>query len=311
MKPLRVAVLGASGIGKFHAREFARYGQEVVAILGSTDESAQRAALELKEFGIYPTPYSKLSDLLLHENIDAVSICTPSRLHYEMSKQCLFSGVHVLCEKPFIEESGYENVKKAEELTLLAEGSSLVLSVNTQWPSVLRYCSPYVNVSEVKEFYMHTQPESVGCAMLQEQLSHSNSMLVRLIPHGVPRNIRFETLSPEEIHVYFEYVYNASFCHVHYYFKHKGSRPRDVVFSINNVSFARKISEQYQQTFVTGSSVIAVQDPLAASISSFVNAVKKIGNPLISLSEIVENMSLQDLIIKEYILQEQKTSIVV
>ncbi|MDP6293129.1 MAG: alpha/beta hydrolase, partial [Candidatus Woesearchaeota archaeon] len=45
----KVAVLGASGIGKFHARDLQANGCEVVAILGSSPQTAEATAEKLKE----------------------------------------------------------------------------------------------------------------------------------------------------------------------------------------------------------------------------------------------------------------------
>ena len=53
MDKLRVAVLGASGIGKFHCREFKNAGCDVVAILGSTEESSKATSSNLeREFKV-------------------------------------------------------------------------------------------------------------------------------------------------------------------------------------------------------------------------------------------------------------------
>src|SRR3989344_8952594 len=99
-KPM-IAILGASGIGKFHARDFQKAGCEVVAILGSTEESAARTATKLRDdFNIEARPYCDLETLLLSEKLDAVSICTPSELHALQVRKCLRAGLHVLCEKP-------------------------------------------------------------------------------------------------------------------------------------------------------------------------------------------------------------------
>jgi len=81
-QPVRVAIMGARGIGRVHARIFHELGAEVCAVLGSSEESAARAAEELRSsFGIVPEPFSDV-ERLLERPLDAVSICTPPRLHF-------------------------------------------------------------------------------------------------------------------------------------------------------------------------------------------------------------------------------------
>ncbi len=58
------------------------------------------------------------------DGIQAVSIATPNRTHYEISKAALLSGLHVICEKPlcFTDE-------EAEELVVLAKEHKKVFGV--------------------------------------------------------------------------------------------------------------------------------------------------------------------------------------
>ena len=50
--------------------------------------------------GRYNAGYNTLSDLLANENIDAVSILTPSGMHRDHALEALDAGKHVLVEKP-------------------------------------------------------------------------------------------------------------------------------------------------------------------------------------------------------------------
>ncbi|MEK7567338.1 MAG: Gfo/Idh/MocA family oxidoreductase [Patescibacteria group bacterium] len=303
MSRLKIAVLGASGIGKFYVREFLHAGAEVVAILGSSKETAEKTVAKLSsEYIFSPKAYFDLDMLIQNESLDAVSVCTPPEFHYPQVKRCLEAGLHVLCEKPFILDSECDNSQKTTELVKLAEKKKLVLGVNMQWPSVLKYFKPFVDLSNVQDFFMFMQPSVKGKEMLIEQLSHMNSVLIRLIPNGKAEKIEFSTQAPEaeEIDVHFGYFNKNSKSKVHYKFKHKADRPRDIRFSINGIEFKRHVGEDYKQKFITDKNEIDIEDPFKISIGMFIGAIEGKGSPLISGEEIIENIALQDRIIAEY-----------
>src|SRR5262245_34004505 len=100
-KALRVAVVGARGIGKHHAKWFARAGCEVTALYGTTPESAERAATALRE--IFPYEGRVFSDwgrFLAEGDFAAVSVCSPAEAHHGNVMDLANAGKHVRCEKP-------------------------------------------------------------------------------------------------------------------------------------------------------------------------------------------------------------------
>ena len=66
--------------------------------------------------------FKDFKDLLQY--VDAVSIAVPTSLHLEVTKEALRSGVHSLVEKPLS-----DNIKDAEEIVSLADGTDLTLAV--------------------------------------------------------------------------------------------------------------------------------------------------------------------------------------
>ena len=66
----------------------------------------------------------------LPDVVDAVVIATPNHSHFELAKQALLAGKHVVVDKPFT-----VSVIQASELKVLAENKGLVLSVfhNRRW----------------------------------------------------------------------------------------------------------------------------------------------------------------------------------
>ena len=63
-------------------------------------------------------------DFLKEDSIDAVHICLPNHLHYEVAKEALLNDKHVLLEKPMT-----VNSNKAYELIEVASHNGLILQV--------------------------------------------------------------------------------------------------------------------------------------------------------------------------------------
>lgn len=68
--------------------------------------------------------YADLDQMLAQEQLDAVVIATPSKLHAGMVQKALDRGLHVFCEKPFVLDVG-----DGERLAQLAASKGLVTQV--------------------------------------------------------------------------------------------------------------------------------------------------------------------------------------
>jgi predicted dehydrogenase len=134
---MKIAILGASGIGRNHARWFVRHGCEIVSILGSSDESVAQTGADLaQDFGFAGLTYSNLTALLHESKPNAVCVATPSILHFVQSLECLEADAHVLCEKPLVyapTRKARENLDGAKELVRLARKKKLVLATQLQY----------------------------------------------------------------------------------------------------------------------------------------------------------------------------------
>lgn len=135
--PLKVAVLGASGIGKSHARWFARHGCEVVGFLGSTNTSVVATEESLRAlFEFDGQGFDKLDQLLDETQPEAVCIATPPQLHFAHVQACLERGIHVLCEKPLVYAPGRparETLNAARDLVKLAAKNKLIFATQLQY----------------------------------------------------------------------------------------------------------------------------------------------------------------------------------
>jgi predicted dehydrogenase len=93
--PVRVGIVGL-GVGRTHVQLFGKTeGAEVAAVCDVDGAKAeeQAAAAGAKAY----TSYEAMLDEM---ELDAVSLCTPPRLHAPMAEAAAARGLHVLCEKP-------------------------------------------------------------------------------------------------------------------------------------------------------------------------------------------------------------------
>lgn len=105
---MKVAVIGAGHMGRFHAEKFARLpGVELAAVV---DRDAARATVS-----DYRTVIGR---------IDAAVVAVPTDLHHQVARACLESGVHVLVEKPLA-----ATLSEADDLVELAAKKNVVLQV--------------------------------------------------------------------------------------------------------------------------------------------------------------------------------------
>lgn len=130
--PLRWAMVGGgrgSQIGYIH-RSAALRDQSFQLVAGAFDIDPERG----KDFGIQlgvdpKRCYSDYKTLFAEEakrsdGIEAVSIATPNKTHYEICKAALQAGLHAVCEKPLC-----FTYKEAKELVELADSKGLVVGV--------------------------------------------------------------------------------------------------------------------------------------------------------------------------------------
>ncbi len=98
---LKVAVIGASGIGQHHARWHHLSGSQVVAFAGTSKETcAKTRSLLQADFGFDGRAYTDVARMLKAEQPDVVDVSSPPHLHKDHAILALQSGCHVVCEKP-------------------------------------------------------------------------------------------------------------------------------------------------------------------------------------------------------------------
>ena len=117
---LKVAVIGVGAIGRHHARNY--HNIPDVDLVAVSDANPEQAEAIGNTYGVsFETDYIKLLDT---HKPDLISIAVPTNLHFDIAKNAIERGIHVLVEKPIT-----ETVEQAKELIKLADEKGVKLTV--------------------------------------------------------------------------------------------------------------------------------------------------------------------------------------
>jgi Predicted dehydrogenases and related proteins len=121
MRKIKAGVIGTGFIGPAHVEALRRLGYvDVVAIAGSSPEQARKKAEELN----IPEYYGSYKDMLADDDIQVVHNCTPNYLHYQVNRDVILAGKHVVSEKPLA-----MNRSESADLVALARKHRVVHAV--------------------------------------------------------------------------------------------------------------------------------------------------------------------------------------
>ena len=118
MKKLRVGVIGAGYLGKFHAEKYA--GMDEVDLVGVVDINTSQAEDVARK--CRTTAYLAYQDLF--GKVDAVSIVVPTPFHFTVARDFLENDVDVLIEKPMT-----TTLEEADALIRFSESKGLIMQV--------------------------------------------------------------------------------------------------------------------------------------------------------------------------------------
>lgn len=118
MQKIRVAVIGVGHLGSIHARIYKEL--ENCSLAAVCDIDTKRLEEVSKQLGV--PGFGNYHQLL--DKVDAVSIATPTRLHYEIAYEFLKKKIHCLVEKPFTSD-----IAQADKLIKIAKDNDCILQV--------------------------------------------------------------------------------------------------------------------------------------------------------------------------------------
>lgn len=115
---MKIGVIGAGLWGKKHVEEYTKLKHQVYV----SDLSPEN--LSFCETNFHSKSVQDYKDIILDDEIKAISICSPNSTHYRFAKKAIEAGKAVLIEKPIA-----ENTVQANELISLAKSRKTPLLV--------------------------------------------------------------------------------------------------------------------------------------------------------------------------------------
>jgi len=291
---IRTAVIGVGHLGREHARLMASLERSELIAVCDTNEEAGRAVAD--KLGVrHVRDYREILD-----QVEAVSIATPTINHHETACACLAAGIHVLVEKPIS-----RTLAEADEMIRLAAEHDVTLQVGhierfnpafralQEQLSRPRFFEAHrmgifsprsLDIDVVMDLMVHeldiisslvgqevVRVEAVGIPILTSKIDLANARLE--FADGCIANITASRVSGERLrklrvfqpHEYYSLDYaeqQVTICRL---------TPSDIPGTLPNI--------------VAGGLEITKREPLAAEIDSFLESAGNRTNPVVSGSD--------------------------
>lgn len=110
---LKVGIIGCGFMGRMHGTVYSLLDKaELVACVDINLETAKKYS---SDFSV--NSYTRLEEMLNHEDIDVIDICVPTHLHKEFTIRSAQAGKDIVCEKPMAltVEEAQEMIKVCDE----------------------------------------------------------------------------------------------------------------------------------------------------------------------------------------------------
>ena len=140
-RPVGIGIVGYGLMGRVHAYAYRAipvyyHGQPApVRLVGVCDVDATRAKEGVTEAG-FAFGTRRVEDLVAHDDIHVIDVCTPNRFHAEAVEAALRAGKHVYCEKPLAFD--LPEARRLAQLAARAGVTHQVVSEYRFFPAMLR-----------------------------------------------------------------------------------------------------------------------------------------------------------------------------
>jgi predicted dehydrogenase len=122
MKKIKIGIIGIGYIGEAHIEAVKRLGYATIEAVSVRDETKAREICE--NLGI-PNYFTNYKEMLSDSSINVIHNCTPNHLHFQINKDVILAGKHILSEKPLT-----LNSKESRELVRLLREYKIFHAVN-------------------------------------------------------------------------------------------------------------------------------------------------------------------------------------
>jgi predicted dehydrogenase len=171
-------VVGAGALGFHHVRLLR--GQPGATLAGFYDANSEQAARVSKELGV--RAYESLGALL--SVVDAAVIVVPTPAHYQVAKDALQRGIHLLIEKPITTTQA-----EADELVSLGNSKGVVLQVGhvERFNRAVRAAWPHIHnpLFIESERLAPYNPRGADVAVVLDLMIHDIDLVLALVKSRV------------------------------------------------------------------------------------------------------------------------------
>ncbi len=180
MKTISVGVVGTGHLGSLHTKMYAT--MDFVELKGVYDVDATKAEQVAAQFGT--KAYESLERLV--EDVEALSIATTTKAHFDVARKAIEQGVHVLVEKPITETIGQARtlVETAEQKRVklqvghIERFNSAILALDQYHPKPM-----FIESHRLAQF----NPRGSDVAVVLDLMIHDIDLILSLVDSPVKR----------------------------------------------------------------------------------------------------------------------------
>lgn len=192
---IKVGVIGLGFMGSAHARVYSKLKNcELVGICDSNPDKRHLAKA-------YNCRFCEDSEKFLEEDLDAISVCTPTSMHKDVVIDALEKGKHVLVEKPFA-----DSLRNGKEMEKKAASADKVLAVGY----IERFNSAVSKLKETVDFSQIYSTVSMRFGPFPPRTKYSGVFL-DLASHEIDILNYLTKTKPEVLYSHFSSRANSDF----------------------------------------------------------------------------------------------------
>ncbi|MDT8390032.1 MAG: Gfo/Idh/MocA family oxidoreductase [Lentisphaeria bacterium] len=182
-----VAIVGARGIGRHHAKWWHLEGAQITAFLCRSQDTLPLARQGLDDqFHSNARGYTSMKHMLTTERPDIVDVCSPNAYHYRHVMTALRFRCEVVCEKPFVYNSFLtptEMLTETRKAVDFAASIKVNLSLCSQYAVAARICGSLFTRLRPGQYLERI--ETVLASPVKEGQSDPLELWVDLGPHAL------------------------------------------------------------------------------------------------------------------------------